>query len=1127
MDNKNKDILKWKPQNLAQLKYIKGIGNKFIEDNSYMFDEYFAENRVGKYEITDDKSQIEQLNGLKNSLFQFSRNRLLNYNKEFKTTLDLFLSFESNVDLINLGSLNINKMTFCSREDDQLINSYFSNVSRKIELSIRTEGRNDFWFGLHLSEIKFYSKVEQKEMELVSPLILVPIKLGKSGSKITKIELDVEREITLNSVLLNYYLFHQEDVLTKNIAFDENTNFDFESVLEIYNNYGLDLNDVSISNLDYDLISSYPLISSQVITDYNTILKNNFTTDIIDSLFGNNDNYSVSSGSFKQNDVYNISELSKSQEDIISLLDSNDIITLQGPPGTGKSHTISNIISTYIAKGKKVALLSEKRTALEVVFNKFKENNKYSILIDNDDKKKDAFYDGLKSILLDLESNGGVSLDYHNEVSSNIEKQFDFLDKINQSLPKDHKYISSFDYCDVDDSCEINWLIENESLLSTFTLDEIHQLNEFYLSHKELLVSYLEFLDNKPFESLININSKFDYKKFQKEFRELDEFVKNNSSFFKKIFKGKEITSRTNEFISSFFDAQINVDEIDFIDNDGVFEVKDFSNKNEQILSKMSPFINDGSIELENRFNLLVSHLISKVEIKNHFDNISRLYEDKMRNSSKIITTTMQNKVSELSEVPKLINEVNKILNQSRKPSLARFFYKYSNFFIETFNLFLCTPETICSYFPLKNDLFDLLIIDEGSQLLIENALPAIYRTKKILVSGDSKQLQPQKLFSKTNDVSLDEDVSKSILDLSAYRSKMVLLNYHYRSKFEELINFSNYAFYDGKINISPNTNYDATPIETHFVEDAVFAKHNVKEAHCVVDKYFELMKEDNTKTFAIITMNSNQEKLINDIIIQRVAENSEFATLYSEDISKISEGSYNGLLVKNVGNIQGEERDICLISYVYASDVSGKIVRQFGDLSQENGEYKLNVAITRAKEKIYLFHSIMPEVWGDFETSINPGPRLLVKYLSYAIAISNKDYDKAKAILKTLSSTPTGDKDYLHFDSIFEEEVYEFLKGATNYEVHSQVGVSGYKIDLGILYKDRYILGIELDGAAYHSSNDARERDYYRQKYLENRGWDIYRIWSTEYFKDRTGEIDKLKKYINEAISQIDLEID
>ena len=253
---------------------------------------------------------------------------------------------------------------------------------------------------------------------------------------------------------------------------------------------------------------------------------------------------------------------------------------------------------------------------------------------------------------------------------------------------------------------------------------------------------------------------------------------------------------------------------------------------------------------------------------------------------------------------------------------------------------------------------------------------------------------------------------------------------------------------------------------------------------------------------------------LIEDLIEKEKMIDSNFATQMMAEENRFINGENISFFVKNIETVQGDERDIIIFCIGYARNEKGRVAINFGWLNQEGGENRLNVAISRAKEKIYVITSIEPE---DLvvDTTKNDGPKLFKQYLEYVKALSDNDTELAKSILLSLLDRNESDHQQLSFDSEFEEEVCDKLI-EQGYNVETQYGVGGYKIDLVIKDSDgTNLLGIECDGRLYHSSKYARERDYHRQKYLESRGWKIYRIWSTNWWKNPNLEIKKIINYI------------
>lgn len=368
-------------------------------------------------------------------------------------------------------------------------------------------------------------------------------------------------------------------------------------------------------------------------------------------------------------------------------------------------------------------------------------------------------------------------------------------------------------------------------------------------------------------------------------------------------------------------------------------------------------------------------------------------------------------------------------------------------------------------------------------------------------------------------------DDSDRLLNLSkrCYPSK--LLAWHYRSKYEELINFSNHAFYGGQVQIAPNVTPRANPPAIEWISvDGLWENNcNELEAHQVVGILKQIFKNYPGKTVGVITFNSKQQEKIQDFVDQLAEEDVEFNALYSQVMSREIDAR---VFVKNIENVQGDERDIIIFSIAYGRNLQGRVSANFGTLNRQGGENRLNVAVSRGKEKVIVVSSIRPEDI-DVGNSKNLGPVLFKQYLRYAYAVANKDQDTVTCVLQEVNqSQQSGGKSEgvsLSFDSPFEEEVHKYLT-ARGYTVDTQIGCSGYRIDLAVIHPQestRYILGIECDGAMYHSARSARERDIYRQRFLESKGWNISRIWSRNWWQNPEKEINKIEGLLQELSSQ------
>ena len=309
---------------------------------------------------------------------------------------------------------------------------------------------------------------------------------------------------------------------------------------------------------------------------------------------------------------------------------------------------------------------------------------------------------------------------------------------------------------------------------------------------------------------------------------------------------------------------------------------------------------------------------------------------------------------------------------------------------------------------------------------------------------------------------------------------------------------------------MAPNTDApEKPPIEVHLVENAVWqGRTNRKEAEQIVSLIKEFFKtRQNNETIGIITFNASQRDMIYDVIDEESLKDHDFALQVRAEMSRKDNGEDTGLFIKNIESVQGDERDVIMFSIGYAKNASGRLMHNFGWLNQKGGENRLNVAISRAKKKIHIVTSFRPSELM-LDDAKNEGPRILKKYLEYAFAISNGNKEEAELILRSFGETfgimPAA------FETEYAQKVAEALR-ARGYEIDTQVGIGGYRIDIAVRKEGKYVLGIECDGKLYKASKSARERDYHRQKYLESRGWRIKRMWSMDWWRDADAEIDKL----------------
>lgn len=427
---------------------------------------------------------------------------------------------------------------------------------------------------------------------------------------------------------------------------------------------------------------------------------------------------------------------------------------------------------------------------------------------------------------------------------------------------------------------------------------------------------------------------------------------------------------------------------------------------------------------------------------------------------------------------------------------------------------FLMSPLSISQFLGPEHVEFDLVIFDEASQIRPYDAVGAIFRGKQVVVVGDEKQLPPTPFFMYQVEVEEIEDEAwesdtvveemESILgECIAKFQKEYWLQWHYRSRHESLIAFSNEKFYNKTLITFPSLHND-TPgfgIEFVHVQDGVYdrggTRKNVREAQKVTELVMEHFQRWPTRSLGVVAFGEAQAEAILDELDFRRRWHPELEPLFDESREE-------PFFVKSLENVQGDERDTIIISVGYGRDASGRLTMNFGPLNPAGGERRLNVLVTRAKFHVIVVSSILPHDI-DCSRTNSEGVRLLRDYLLYAKGELRPDTVR-------LDTKP-------QFDSPFEEQVYKALQmhGLT---LHSQVGVGPYRIDLAVVDPrnlNRYCLGIECDGATYHRWWTARERDRLREQVLQGMGWVIHRVWSQDWVKNRNREIEKILRKLEE----------
>lgn len=471
-----------------------------------------------------------------------------------------------------------------------------------------------------------------------------------------------------------------------------------------------------------------------------------------------------------------------------------------------------------------------------------------------------------------------------------------------------------------------------------------------------------------------------------------------------------------------------------------------------------------------------------------------------------------QASVAETSEPGILMRELKK---KTRQMAVRKLFQSMPNLVFRLKPCFMMSPMSIAQYLPADWERFDVVIFDEASQIGTHDAIGAIARGRQVIVVGDSKQLPPTTMFQRKGegDEALYDDFDviemESVLDETvAKQLPQQMLGWHYRSRHESLIDFSNRHYYENELSVFPAAQrfVPHLGVKWHHVPNGVFMSGtdagplkgtNPREAEVLVETLVELLRntEPGSRTFGVVTFSKAQKDHIDNLLDSLRSQYPEIEPHFAGP---------EGVFVKNLENVQGDERDEILFSVGYARDHKGRLRMMFGPLSTAGGERRLNVAITRARCQMRVFSTLTADQI-DLNRTNAVGTRHLRAFLQFASQYGEGARDAAQA-------RPS--------DSSFESQIREVLEQA-GYEVHAQIGCGGYRLDLAVVHpKDpgAYAIGIETDGPHYHSARTARDRDRLRSQVLRAMGWRLHRVWLLDWMADRQAAVAALLAAVKDA---------
>ena len=1149
------------------------------------------------------------------------------------------------VDEAALKKLERIRREEASRAIENEINK-IKDLKREVEEIEKETGRYEMYVGYPF----VFGCIPQgsTRMPIKAPLLLFPVKIDIIDESTVEISINQSEKIRINPALVYAYAQAKRiNIDQLELEFDDMSRFkSVESVVKYLADAHIKIDCPKSSNVHkymsfkepdtkFELAVRYAAvvarlpISNSIYNDYTLLEKKNLTNDAVSELlrFGKMAKVHKHKEAKKprkakkpqRSNSYIVKMLDYAQSEVVKKVDSTGNMVIYGPPGTGKSQTIVNIITDAICKQKRVLVVSQKKAALDVVFNRLGILNAKAMYINDEAKEKQAFYDKClaahqKDQIESLEDVEKLERDY-NELEDKIAEEVKSLETIFRLLNDKREFglslveMYSSSYNLSKNSSEYNTylkLIENKEIMSL----SYKELNDalFGIRSMDLAATYYNFLQDKEKNPIIDCTlPHLDIRTLSEVKSELEEIQKAKRALFPiskypyyrhvltyyatlkdekalnrvvefedrlehpgKLFRGKSIKRTKDQFIETLdvindFAREYNCLKrvltedgyISVIDNvlrgntsylkhvyealDNYISLRDINSLLEGLDANKMMILSFAYTNCKSYQNYLdiinklleirIYHelirleeeckddLAKLVDYNNITSKIYMLKEQQLSVAYELCSGKISRVYDELYETSKDNKDyLYQISKKSKYWPIRKTMEVYSKFILTLFPCWLLSPENVSNLLPLTKNMFDVVIFDEASQVFIESTIPTIYRGKSIVVAGDDKQLRPSATFMKRylgadpdtiDDYSVQAALEvDSLLDLAVSRYESANLTYHYRSKHQELIDFSNNAFYGGNLQVSPNISQNRLdrPIERYKVKGKWIDRKNTEEAKEIVEvlkKIFATRK--NNESIGIITFNSDQQSHISDMIDKAATKDAEFRSNILKETHRVENGEDTSIFVKNLENVQGDERDIIIFSIGYAPGMDGKLHTNFGSLSQEGGENRLNVAITRAKSKIIIVTSIEPEEL-KVDNSKNMGPKLLQKYLMYTRAVADGDNREAAMILSELR--PPVAKPEAMFTNVaaIELQMKERLE-KLGYKVDTGLGNENNRISLAIYDpdSDRYLVGVELDTDAFKESKSCLERDVYKPRFLEARGWTLVRVWCRDWWLSPT----------------------
>lgn len=812
---------------------------------------------------------------------------------------------------------------------------------------------------------------------------------------------------------------------------------------------------------------------------------------------------------------------------------------LYGPPGTGKSQSITNMIANGLYQNKRILFVAQKRAALEVVERRLEKIGlgQFNLELHSNKADKKNFLAQLQRIIENC--NPDNSIDFHEKSEALFAqrmKLYSFIEALHRKREEgcslysflndylaldgemvglDKDYVKNHDAAEIKDLYEKLLLLESEVKklsvpMATYPLRDLipveesdkNQLLRAYGAKKTLeevvptLPSILEGVQ-RQLESNLNIN--FSHKTFRQlievdyNWKKFLQLAKVEDKLYEDINLMKEAVGRWNanlnllpqwkQYISSFSELR----------NAGLNEAVDvfFRTGSGQ---KAADAFKKGLV-YRRILDILDAEAVLKEFEGAGFEQLIKSYGNSMAEFQKLtrqyLSTLMMKRVSDICRDPQLSSELTllrkRIATNGRGASIRSIIEQMPNLLPVLCPCLLMSPLSVAQYLNMDGEKFDLVIFDEASQLPTCEAVGSIARAKATIVVGDPKQMPPTSFFSVdvSDEESSDDNDLESILDDCISLSMPARqLNWHYRSNHECLIAFSNQNYYDNQLVTFPSSEKMERHVQYHYVEgvyDFGKSRTNRAEAEAVVNEVIRRMNVDGLeRSIGVVSFNKNQADLIEDIL------NEKFAT--RPELMQINRQAEEPIFIKNLENVQGDERDVILFSVGYGPDAEGKVSMNFGPLNQAGGERRLNVALSRSRYEMHFYSSLKPEQI-DLRRTDAEGVAGLRRFMEFAN--DNTSCSRAK-------STQSGNDVLVRQLALRLEQC--------GYKTDTQIGSSAFKVDIGVrdpMKPEKFKLGIICDGNRYKQLKTVDDKEITCVRVLNRLGWKVMHVWILDWLRN------------------------